>query len=154
MSSKELAIESKSAEDTELIGALVGKRLRGGEVVELVSDLGGGKTTFVRGMARGIGSRDTVASPSFTISKLYRSSKFDLHHFDFYRLNDAGLMAHELRDVAGDPHAVAVIEWAGIARHVLPANRLTVNIEYTNETARRLVFYSPRELDYLLEDLC
>ena len=95
---------SDSAEATELLGERLGKSLRGGEVIELVSDLGGGKTTFVRGLARGAGSHDKVASPTFTISKTYVTDGYEIHHFDFYRLNDAGIVADELAEVVGDPH--------------------------------------------------
>ena len=63
---------SSSSEKTEQLAALLGARLRGGEVIALNSDLGGGKTAFVRGLARGIGSTDHVSSPTFTISRQYR----------------------------------------------------------------------------------
>lgn len=64
-------IVSTSSDATEKLGEQVGKRLKGGEVIELISDLGGGKTTFIRGLARGMGSTDHVSSPTFTISKFY-----------------------------------------------------------------------------------
>ena len=57
---------SKSASDTEAYAEQIGNNLKGGEIIELISDLGGGKTTFVRGLARGMGSTDAVSSPSFT----------------------------------------------------------------------------------------
>jgi tRNA threonylcarbamoyladenosine biosynthesis protein TsaE len=66
-----LELVSKDAEQTENIAHLIGARLRGGEVIELVSDLGGGKTTFTRGLADGAGSKDIVASPTFIVSKVY-----------------------------------------------------------------------------------
>ena len=65
------SIVSTDSKSTEKLGALLGKQLKGGEVIELVSDLGGGKTTFVRGLAAGSGSKDQVASPTFTLSKVY-----------------------------------------------------------------------------------
>ena len=71
MKTQELKLSSNNAEQTELIAVAIGKRLRGGEMIELVSDLGGGKTTFTRGLARGAGSSDVVSSPTFTISKVY-----------------------------------------------------------------------------------
>jgi len=81
-----LRITSESPEATEQLAEAIGRRLTGGEVIELVSDLGGGKTTFVRGLARGLGSADVVSSPTFTVSKVYKADKLELHHFDFYRL--------------------------------------------------------------------
>lgn len=67
-------VMTDSASATETLGEAMGKRLRGSEVIELVSDLGGGKTTFVRGLARGLGSTDKVSSPTFTISQVYKTN--------------------------------------------------------------------------------
>lgn len=131
----------------------MGKALKGGEVIELVSDLGGGKTTFVRGLAHGAGSKDKVGSPTFTISKVYNAPKFDIHHFDFYRLPDPGLVANELAEVLGDEHIVTVIEWADVVSHVLPGNRLHINIRQTPSGARELTFRASEPLAYLLEAL-
>jgi tRNA threonylcarbamoyladenosine biosynthesis protein TsaE len=111
-------IDSTSSEVSEQLGVQLGKLLRGGEVIELISDLGGGKTTFVRGVAKGAGSKDRVSSPTFTVSKVYEASNFDIHHFDFYRLEEAGLLAHELADYIGDPKSVVIIEWGKIVEHV------------------------------------
>ena len=125
--------------------------LRGGEVIELVSDLGGGKTTLVRGLARGAGSQDKVASPSFTISKVYKTDKLEIHHFDFYRLSEPGVVADELAEVVGDPKIVVVVEWADAVRHVLPDKRLSIKIEQTAEGDRTFKFNCHPDLTYLLE---
>jgi tRNA threonylcarbamoyladenosine biosynthesis protein TsaE len=142
---------SKTAGETEKLAERIGKALRGGETIELVSDLGGGKTTFVRGLMRGTGSKDVVASPTFTISKLYGAPKFHVHHFDFYRLQEPGIIAEELAEVAEDPMDVAVIEWADVVRHVLPAKRLHVAIAQTPDGARDIAFTAPESLVYLVE---
>ncbi len=130
------------------------KTIRGGEVIELVSDLGGGKTTLTRGLAAGAGSTDVVASPTFTVSKVYKTAKFEIHHFDFYRLAEAGLIEHELQDLLGDPNVVIVVEWGGVVQHVLPEEKLTINITKSGETARDLNLVYPDSLDYLVGDLC
>lgn len=124
--------------------------MRGGEVIELVSDLGGGKTTFVRGLAAGLGSSDPVHSPSFTLTNQYESDKLTLYHFDFYRLHEAGIMRDELAEILADPRAAVVIEWAAIVEDVLPAGHLTIQIEATSETARRFTFSYPDKLTYLI----
>ena len=144
---------SGTSETTEQIAESVGRALKGGEVVELVSDLGGGKTTFVRGLARGAGSTDKVASPTFTISKVYDTPKFQIHHFDFYRLQDPGIVAAELAEVAGDPHMVVVVEWADAVQHVLPENRLTLRMSQLPTGERQLRFTIPHALQYLVERL-
>jgi len=140
---------STNSEDTETLGAQIGQRLRGGEVIELISDLGGGKTTFVRGLARGAGSHDHVASPTFTISREYHTDVLTLHHFDFYRLHEAGIMADELHELLHDPHAVVIVEWSDVVQHVLPAKRLTIRIAHSGDEARHIELTYPKELAYL-----
>lgn len=115
-----------------------------------MSDLGGGKTTFVRGLARGMGSTDRVASPTFTISRLYETETLEMHHFDFYRLGEAGLIGEELAEVLHDPHVVTVVEWAGIVHDVLPKKRLSITIEKTPTDGRTLTFRAPEALEYLI----
>lgn len=142
---------STSLDDTVQLAETLGSRLRGGETIELVSDLGGGKTTFVRGLAKGMGSNDKVASPSFTLSREYRAGDKTLYHFDFYRLADPGIMANELAELTDDPQAVVVVEWADIVQDVLPERRLRIVITTTGETERRLTYGYPAELAYLVE---
>jgi tRNA threonylcarbamoyladenosine biosynthesis protein TsaE len=145
-------IKSNSSASTEQLGHNIGTRLRGGEVIELASDLGGGKTTFVRGLAAGMGSDDAVSSPSFTISQVYQAGNLTLHHYDFYRLPDAGLMQQELAEVLEDPQAVVVVEWAGVVENVLPAERISVVIKPTGENAREFSVSLPQQFAYLKGD--
>ena len=140
-----------SPEATEQIGERIGQRLHGGEVIELVSDLGGGKTTLVRGIARGMGSSSRVASPTFTLSREYHADHKTLHHFDFYRLHEAGIVADELAEVIHEPKAAVVVEWGDIVSDVLPAERLTITIQTTGETERQLRLTYPARLAYLVE---
>lgn len=145
-------ITSNSPEDTEHLAEQIGRRLKGGEVIELISDLGGGKTTFVRGLARGFGSSDRVASPTFTVNKVYTASDKEIHHFDFYRLNDGGMVAHELDEVVDDPHCVTVVEWAEIVHDVLPANRtVRIHMVKSGDSARLMTVELPESLAYILE---
>ena len=146
-------MDSPSADMTERMAKRLSARLKGGEVIELVGDLGSGKTTFVRGLAAGLNSRDVVASPSFTISKVYRAGALAIHHFDFYRLREAGVMANELAESAGDPGVITVVEWADIVQHVLPACRLTVRFTPQADGVRRLTFQCPNALHYAVERL-
>lgn len=151
--SKTLTLKTGDAIATEQIAELIGGRLQGGEVIELMSDLGGGKTTFVRGLARGMGSTDRVASPSYTISKVYTAHKLELHHFDFYRLNEGGMVARELAEFINDPLCVVVVEWAEIVHDVLPSNKLTIRINRLSETTRSLEVTYNEDQQYLLEGL-
>lgn len=147
-----VSLHTNSAEATEKLGEGIGRRLRGGEVIELVSDLGGGKTTFVRGLARGFGSAAHVSSPTFTISQEYKAGGRTLYHFDFYRLHEAGIMADELAEAAHDPDAVVVVEWGDIVADVLPADRVTITIRAVTEHERAFEVAYPASLNYLLTE--
>lgn len=141
--------ESTSLEDTLVLAEQIGSRLRGGEVIELVSDLGGGKTTFVKGLAKGMGSQDIVHSPSFTLTNQYKAGDKMLHHFDFYRLLTPGIIENELAELLAEPHTVVAVEWADIVEDVLPAQRITVQIKATGETNRKFSFDYSEKLQYL-----
>jgi tRNA threonylcarbamoyladenosine biosynthesis protein TsaE len=123
-------------DEAELVrlGAEFAGRLRGGEVIELVGDIGAGKTTFAKGIARTLGVENEVNSPSFTIMKEYQGKIGErsvwLKHYDFYRLDDAGLMRDELVDSLGRDDVVTVVEWAKDVVGVLPDSRLRVEIKY------------------------
>ena len=122
-------------------GARLGALLRGGEVIELVGDVGAGKTTLTKGVADGMRIDEDVQSPSFTISRVYDAPNgLRLAHYDFYRLHDAGIMADELHETMSDPETVTIIEWAEIIAGVLPDDRLTIAITGTasDEHARQM----------------
>lgn len=123
------ATVSTSSEDTERLGQLLGQLLAAPALLELKADLGGGKTTFVRGLARGLGSKDTVASPTFTLNKIYKAKNLEIHHFDFYRLSDPGIVADQLAESLENPSAVTVVEWSDIVQNVLPEERLTIEFK-------------------------
>jgi tRNA threonylcarbamoyladenosine biosynthesis protein TsaE len=139
----------------KLFGRMIGELLVGGETIELVGDVGAGKTTLVKGIARGLGADDQVQSPSFTISRIYSGrDDLTLAHYDFYRLNDAGIMANELQEATGDNKTIVVIEWADVASGVLPSDRLTINISTPSETTRRLeIIASGKRSHQILEEL-
>lgn len=132
---REIVSETAMKEFGKSLGAL----LRGGEVIELVGDVGSGKTTLTKGIARGLGVSEDVQSPTFTISRSYGGrGGLQLNHYDFYRLNDAGIMANELREVLGEPGVVTVLEWAQIVGKVLPKNHIVIRITSPSENSRQL----------------
>lgn len=131
------------------LASAIGQKFKGGEVIELIGDLGGGKTAFVRGLAQGMGSQDKVSSPSFTISNQYTAGNLTLYHFDFYRLEEPGIIKQELEEVLGDDTAVVVIEWAEIVKDILPPGHLSIQIKTTGENTRQLTLMYPQELSHL-----
>ncbi|QJU07773.1 tRNA (adenosine(37)-N6)-threonylcarbamoyltransferase complex ATPase subunit type 1 TsaE [Candidatus Saccharibacteria bacterium oral taxon 488] len=121
------------------LGQVIGRNLKGGEVIELVGDIGAGKTTLTKGVAKGLDIIEPVQSPTFTISRVYQSpGDLTLAHYDFYRLGEAGIMAEEIREVTMQPQTVTVVEWAGAVEQVLPADRLTARILAIDEQSRRV----------------
>lgn len=135
----------------KMIGRRLGERLKGGEVIELIGDVGAGKTTLVKGIGEGLMVDDEVQSPSFTISRVYVCrNDLELHHYDFYRLDDAGVMQYELAESIQDPKAITVVEWADTVQDVLPESRLTVRLMYSPDgKGRQLELQLPETLAYL-----
>lgn len=135
-----MTIEVKSEAEMKAFGEKLGSVLVGGEIIELIGDVGAGKTTFTKGIAHGMGVDEDVQSPSFTISRVYDTpSNLHLSHYDFYRLHDAGIMADELHETLHDPDTVTIIEWAEIVAGVLPVDRLSVHITSPGETERHIL---------------
>lgn len=129
--------ETQSEQEMRRLGQNLGASLKGGEVIELIGDIGAGKTTLTKGIAAGMGIDEDVQSPSFTLSRVYDSpSGVRLAHYDFYRLSDPGILADELAEVAGDPKIVTVVEWAEIVNDVLPSSHITINISSPTEDSR------------------
>ena len=123
------------------LGEVIGRLVSGGEVLELVGDIGAGKTTLTKGIARALGINEPVQSPTFTISRVYDSPKgLRLAHYDFYRLGEAGIMGDEIREAADDD-SVIIVEWAGAVDGDLPEDRLVVKITTISEEERLVEFH-------------
>lgn len=128
--------------------------LAGGEIIELSSDLGGGKTTLAQGIAKGLGYTGDIISPTFTVSRVYRLPKGkELYHFDFYRLAPDDVTSLELAEAAGQPDKIVLIEWAGQVGSRLPEDRMTVTIEATGETERQFTFSGGDRYQQIIEGL-
>jgi len=134
-----MIIEVASETATKELGETIGAQLKGGEVFQLIGDVGAGKTTFVKGLAKGLAVDDEVQSPSYTISRMYDGrDELQLVHYDFYRLTDAGIMANELAEMVHDPKTITVVEWADIVEGVLPEDHFTISITAPTETSRKI----------------
>ena len=103
---------SNSIEDTYAFALVFADMLYGGEIVLLNGDLGAGKTTFTKGLARALGITDEVTSPTFTIMNVYTSGRLKLNHLDMYRIeNEDELVELGVSEAVGEEGAVTVIEW-------------------------------------------
>ena len=121
-----MALTTKGAGETEAVGAAVGSQLRVGDLVVLTGDLGAGKTTFAKGLARALGVTQPVTSPTFTIVQEY-DGRVPVAHVDVYRLD----RIQELHDLGFEELVegrVTVVEWGEAIALVLPRERIDVRI--------------------------
>lgn len=130
---------SESEAETEAIGQRLAGELHGGAVLAITGGLGVGKTAFVRGLARGLGSTAWVSSPTFTIVNEYEGGRLPLFHFDLYRLSGPD----ELFDIGWEDYlargGICAVEWSERARGALPPAVITVDIcRSADENAREI----------------
>ncbi len=128
---------SSSVEQTEELGAALGRIVRPGTVIAFRGGLGAGKTAFTRGLARGLGCTETVTSPTYTIVNEYLTGRLPLFHFDMYRLNSS----EELFDIGWEDYldrgGVCAVEWSeNVPDAMLDA--VTVTIEPAGDSGRRI----------------
>lgn len=131
---------TRSVAETEKLAADIAGKLKGGEVLALLGDLGAGKTTFVRGLAKalGVSSKEYVRSPTFTLMNVYQG-RFPLYHFDFYRLNEAGSFEQLGFEEHFAGEGISVIEWAEKFPHILPAQHFKLHFKVIDENTREII---------------
>ena len=145
---------SRSPEQTRRIGMRVGGSLKAGDVICLQGDLGAGKTTFVQGLAQGWGSLDSVSSPTFILVNLYRRANGDqLFHLDAYRIESMP-EGEELDLDSMLMDGALVIEWPERLGHLIPKERLWINLDHMAEEHRQMRFNANgKRYDDLLDDI-
>lgn len=139
-------IISSSAEETERAGEEFSKSMRAGDIVCLYGDLGSGKTTFVKGVAKGLGITSRVISPTFVIVRKHKTRVKNLesrvkyiYHIDLYRLeNEKDVIGVDLKDILEDEKAVILIEWAEKADSILSKKRWKLIFEHTSKNSRKI----------------
>lgn len=152
--SMDLQFVCKTTEGTQALAKALGEAVRGGEVLAFHSDLGGGKTTFVKGLAVGMGVTDLVQSPTFTLSQLHQAARgLELHHYDFYRLTDAGVMRDALTESLTQNNAVTAVEWGDIVHDILPADSINITLRTLDEEARAITIACPKKFEYIIHAL-
>jgi tRNA threonylcarbamoyladenosine biosynthesis protein TsaE len=121
--------------DTEKFGRALAEQARAGDLICLQGDLGAGKTTLVQAIARGLGVKGWVNSPSFAILHEY-SGRLPLYHMDFYRLNSSDEIIEIGLDDYFASQGLTVIEWAERAEEILPREKMCLNIRHAGEFTR------------------
>ena len=134
-----MILKTDSVNSTMQLGQLIGTLLSGGEIIELIGDVGAGKTTFTKGLGVGLDIKEAISSPSFTISRAYNGrDDINLVHYDFYRLADAGIMRNELEDCVRDKQNVVIVEWSDVVKDFLPKDRLVIKINAIDDNCREI----------------
>ena len=118
-----------SEKETERIGEAIGRAAEPGTVVALIGDLGTGKTTLTKSIARGLGVTETVTSPTFNIIREYKSGRIPLYHFDVYRIGDPDEMFELGYEEYFYGDGICVVEWADIIEELLPEDAVIIRIE-------------------------
>ena len=121
--------ETFSPQETAELSRKLGENASPGDVYTLIGDLGVGKTVFTQGIAEGLGIKETVNSPTFTILQVYESGKLPFYHFDVYRIGDI----EEMDEIGYEEYfygnGLCMIEWGNLIAEILPKTRKDITIE-------------------------
>ena len=145
---------TKNFRETQRLGYDFAKVLRKGDVICLYGDLGSGKTTFVQGLAEGLGVKNRIISPTFIITRCYKlktqksnvkttaqNSKL-FYHIDLYRIGGNDIRGLGLEEILNDSSNIVAIEWAEKLKNNLPQKRTDIEFFYEKDNVRKIVFKS------------
>ena len=135
-------LQAKNEEETMAIAAQLAQLLEPKDVILLEGDLGAGKTTFTKGLAKGLGIETVIKSPTYTLIREYTKGRLPLYHMDVYRLEDVGGDDLGFEEYLYG-NGVSVIEWAKFIEEELPAAYLTIRLDPTGE------FFENREITFI-----
>lgn len=142
--------ESFGEQDTLEIAGKMAKQAKSGDVYTLIGDLGVGKTAFTKGFARGLGIKEPVVSPTFTILQIYDDGRIPFYHFDVYRIGDI----MEMDEIGYEEYVygegVSIIEWANLIDEILPSSYQEIIIEKDLEKGfdyRRIVVTKKTDME-------
>ena len=138
-----MEVITKSARESQKLGEKLASTLKKGSVLCLYGDLGSGKTTFLQGLAHGLGIKERILSPTFVMMRQYEiSNKKDascFYHIDLYRAeNEKDVESLNLREIWSDPQNIIAIEWPEKIEKILPSERINLHFEYLKENERRI----------------
>ena len=125
---------------TEILAKKFAKLLRGGEVILLNGDLGAGKTTFTKFVLKYLGVKEVITSPTFTLMREYKTKKFDIYHFDMYRLNggeETTNLGFEEYLYSNDSRNIVFVEWSENIKDILKGKFIEINISLIDDNKRK-----------------
>lgn len=135
---------TKSQKETEMFGKKLAAKLKGGDILLLSGDLGAGKTSLVKGIAKGLGIKHEITSPTFTLMNVYEVNDKKIKtfvHVDTYRLKDEKeLLEIGVADYLGEPNTVCVIEWPEKIIRLLKDKKITsISLEHSDKPGERRI---------------
>ncbi len=146
MNKEQTEIIINSAEEMRKTGRNLAKEIikgnSGGKqavIIGLEGNLGSGKTTFIQGMAKGLGIKDKIASPTFVIMKRYFFRKRCFYHIDCYRIKAKDLLELDFQEIINQANNIIVIEWAERVKELLPQGAFWMKFEHIAQNKRRII---------------
>lgn len=138
---------TQSNKQTQKLGEILAKELRGSEIICLSGDLGTGKTTFTQGLLKGLGIKGPYTSPTFVIMKKYPGPKVRKHegpkvvyHLDAYRVGAKDILELGWKEIASNRENVIIVEWAERIKKIIPKDALWIKFKWIDENKREMVF--------------
>lgn len=128
----------KSEEDTKKFGLALAKQLKSGSIVALIGDLGTGKTTLTKAIAEGLGVKEMITSPTFSIVHEYHDGRLPLYHFDVYRIGEIEEMYELGYEEYFYGEGICIVEWADLIWELMPEESVTIRIEYGESENERI----------------
>lgn len=136
-----MEVLTKSAKETKALGKKIAANLKGGAILALTGELGSGKTTFAQGLAKGLGIKQRIISPTFILVRKYDLGFKNFYHIDLYRLETE--IEREVRNLGieeiwDDSENIVVIEWAEKIRKMIPENATWIEFKNLGENERKI----------------
>lgn len=128
---------TENSRQTQKLGALLAKELRGGKVICLAGELGSGKTTFTQGLLKGLGVGGPYTSPTFVIMKKYKNN---IYHFDAYRVKAKDILNLGWAELLAEPKNIIIVEWADRIKKIIPKKAVWARFEWLDKNKRRIRF--------------
>lgn len=131
---------SKSVEDTEQIATEIAEKIKDGGLICMFGDLGTGKTTFTKGIAKELGiEKFSVKSPTYTYIRQYSIKNKTFYHIDLYRIEELDeLLEAEIKEIIGNSKNIIIIEWAEKMKSILPKKRIDIYLKYISKDEREI----------------
>ena len=133
-----MEILSKSTKDTKELAESLAKKIKAGTVISLEGDLGAGKTTFTSYFVHALGIDKRVQSPTFVILRKYEGENLTVNHLDLYRMQGAEELLDLGLEELFEENGITLIEWPGVAEHLLPEDTIRMKFEYVDENERKI----------------